>query len=862
MNSEENKTFRWAWISVLVISLIFHGINMFGFPYYENDEGVYMSQAWSLLKMGKLSPYTYWYDHAPAGWIFIALWNLLTGGFFTFGFSINSGRVFMLLIQVACTLLLFLITHKLTKNIWASVLAAIIFSVTPLGIYFHRRVLLDNLMTFWVMLSLLLALDYKKRLRNIILSAIFFGIAILTKENAIFFIPVFLFIIFTKSHTSHKSFALVTWLAISFIITSFYFIYAHIQGELFPAGSILGGKEEHVSLIKTLIEQYSRDGGGIMEREKSSFWNSFDVWTSSDPVIIYVGAIATALNLFIGIRKRPLLIASFLSLSMWIFLMRGGLVIEFYVIPLLPFLSLNIAVLVWQVINFLKVDYVQNKLSKIIYLIISLIFVFTSMLYAFKIRGGYNLFTSNQTRPQIEAIDFILSRESPSAFYVIDNYGYIDLHERGKNKNFKNAEWYWKVDRDPAVSVELLNSRSEKIDFIALTPQMEHDITSAGLNLTLGAWHNSKPFARFWNDGWGVEFWATDYPARVLSSTWLSYKDNFIKDGRVTDPYIGDITTSEAQAYTMLRAVQMSDRKTFDLIYDWTKENMQQPNKLFTWKWDTAKTDKGTASDADQDMALSLLFAYKLWGDEYYLQEAKEILKAIWDYEVATVAGTNYMTAANWANHLESITFNPSYLNPAYYKIFAEADPDRPWESLIDSSYNVLNECTLAVLDKEKGVLPPEWCSLDKTTLEFEQPGEFQPRATQYGYNAFRVPFRVALDFKWNNSEQARQYLEKLSFLEDEYNKETLIYAAYEHDGNNWETYESVAAYAGNLGYFLVTNHKLAAEIYKEKILAKLFENNDNSYWEDKDNYYTQNIAWFGTALYTDNYKNLWEVIE
>src|ERR1700733_13215182 len=72
-------------IFLLLVSGTAHAYNMFHFPYYENDEGTYMSQAWSLLKLGKLEPYTYWYDHAPAGWMFIALWTLVSGGFFTFG---------------------------------------------------------------------------------------------------------------------------------------------------------------------------------------------------------------------------------------------------------------------------------------------------------------------------------------------------------------------------------------------------------------------------------------------------------------------------------------------------------------------------------------------------------------------------------------------------------------------------------------------------------------------------------------------------------------------------------------------------------------------------------------------------------
>jgi hypothetical protein len=99
----ENKKEIIIVLLLLLISGLSHSINMFGFPYYENDEGNYMAQAWSILHHGELAPYTYWYDHAPFGWILIAFWVKLTGGFFTFGPSVNSGRVLMLLLHLATT---------------------------------------------------------------------------------------------------------------------------------------------------------------------------------------------------------------------------------------------------------------------------------------------------------------------------------------------------------------------------------------------------------------------------------------------------------------------------------------------------------------------------------------------------------------------------------------------------------------------------------------------------------------------------------------------------------------------------------------------------------------------------------------
>src|SRR5262245_24715441 len=42
-------------IAVLLIAGLAHGINMLHYPYYENDEGTYMSQAWALVHQGRLA---------------------------------------------------------------------------------------------------------------------------------------------------------------------------------------------------------------------------------------------------------------------------------------------------------------------------------------------------------------------------------------------------------------------------------------------------------------------------------------------------------------------------------------------------------------------------------------------------------------------------------------------------------------------------------------------------------------------------------------------------------------------------------------------------------------------------------------
>src|SRR5260370_31792621 len=113
---------------LVVVSLatgaLTHGFNLFNYPLYVTDEGIYIQQAWSVLREARLSPYTYFYDHAPAGWIAIASWvALLPAQFQTFGSAIDTGRALMLLVHVLSTFLLYRVTARLSVSTLSPVVA-------------------------------------------------------------------------------------------------------------------------------------------------------------------------------------------------------------------------------------------------------------------------------------------------------------------------------------------------------------------------------------------------------------------------------------------------------------------------------------------------------------------------------------------------------------------------------------------------------------------------------------------------------------------------------------------------------------------------------------------------------------------
>lgn len=841
---------------VLLISFTAHAVNMFHFPYFENDEAVYLSQAWSVVHMGELAPYTYWYDHAPAGWFLIALWAKLTGGFFTFGMSLHTGRVLMLVLHVFSTFLLYFVTKRLTGSPFAGLVAGLIFALSPLGIHFQRRLLLDNIMVLWTLASAAFLLIRPLRLRHVLLSGGAFALAVLSKETAIFFLPAYVYLLFVVAPKNERLVPIVAWLGLAGALLSLYPAYALIKGEFFPYGSPLGGTLPHVSLIETLGFQSARPGGSLLDPEHSLFWQNLTRWNSHDAFLITGGILSVFVVAIAWVRMRLPLIgfSVLLSLFSFLFLMRGGVVIEFYVIPQVAILALSLGIFFWLLLRLYQryLSVMPRVLQGGMLLCLLLGYLIFGHTYE-----GFNLYTADQTKPQRETLAWIREHANPDDYIVTDNYLWLDLNapENPSGKVFPNAEWYWKVERDPAIKDGMFGNDPALVDYVIQTPQMIIDTRTSDFKLIARILDESRPVLALDNDNWSVIIWGHRTPEKILTRAWRDYREHFIDEaGRVTDPERPGVFTSQAQSYALLRAVWMDDEETFARVYAWTKESLRYENGTFQGVYDPANDSLVSFTDADTDIALALIFAYKQWSVPYYADEANYVLSGIWTQDIEEYAGTPYVSAGNWARHGTGITLNPSYVSPAHYRVFASFDPSRPWSELVSSSYQLLNACTSV----GGGVLPPDWCNLDTQTGAFTVSRAPQPVSTDYSIDAFRTPWRIALDHVWFGSPEATVYLSRLSFLGREYARNDLLYASYTHDGEPRDEYEYTAMYAGSLGYFLVTDPDMAKALYETKIEEQFYEDRDRSYWQAKDNYYTQNWAWFGTALYGGVARNLW----
>ena len=389
------------------------------------DEGIYVAQAWWIVHYGHLGPYTYWYDHFPLGWAQIGLWQLVVGPIRFFDEAVLSARVFMGIILGGTTTLLYLLTERVTKSKASSLLSAIIFITSALTLTFGRMVLLDNLAIFWLLLSLLVLLREPTKLKNLMISSVCLALAILSKESILFVIPPYLFAVFYYNRkNTHLGYSLLMNYVTLFFILSFFPLLALLKGELFLAPN-------QVSFFGTLAFQAGRGTGLQFWAAGSNFRQILSVWLSIDPVIICLGFTATALIPLLNISAT----ATFMSaatLFFMLFLIRGGQVYDFYLIPILPLFALNIS----TVTNYLARKF-QIKIIPVLFTVSIIIYVSATELYPF---------TTSATSTQLSAVQALKNLPKNSVI-IADNYAYLDIYLQGKNQ----IQWYQKIETDQSV---------------------------------------------------------------------------------------------------------------------------------------------------------------------------------------------------------------------------------------------------------------------------------------------------------------------------------------------------------------------------------------------------------------------------
>jgi 4-amino-4-deoxy-L-arabinose transferase-like glycosyltransferase len=489
---------------LLTILLIIVGAtqayNMFSFPYYHNDEGTYLADSWTLATAGHLSPYSYSYDIPPAGTALIAAWTRATGGVSTFGFALNSGRIFMLFMHVLTTGLLYLTAYKLAKSHLTAWIVALVFALSPLTTSVQRLIMPENIMIMWLLLSVYLVMGENRTLRHYIGSAFAFGLAVTTQGGAIFFLPALLYIIITSAHNHHKRFAVSLWITFALLFISFYPMYAQMKEELFPEGWVLSGDFPHVSLITRIADRGPETGRFL--NYGSGLGDALSEWLdlakpATDPVLVYGGLIAGLFIFLLSIDHRELRPILALLLAGMVKLIFGVPVYKIDAVYILPWLALAIGLLATRLYRAVD-NTLQPSKWKPVLVVCSLGLV----LYPFWSFDAtrIDVYTQDQVQGQIAAVDWMRNYLPENATIVTDNFAFVALRE-----THPNVHSYWRVDTDPAVKFTLLKDDRCNINYVVTTTQILNDTEHFHLDLMNRAITESDVIVTYENNGWPIE---------------------------------------------------------------------------------------------------------------------------------------------------------------------------------------------------------------------------------------------------------------------------------------------------------------------------------------------------------------------
>jgi hypothetical protein len=317
-------------LPLLVLVGAVHAVGMWGFPRWVDDPGTYLSQAWSLQYEHALSPYSYIYDHAPAGWIQLSLWSMLTNGFNRHESAIGFGNECMLLAKLASCALLFALGRRLQFSRVGAAGTVLLFGLCPLELMYGRWTFLDNLVTPWLLLAFVLAVSPRRSISAATGAALSFAMAALTKETALVVLPALVWAMAQNLDRRNRPQLVAVAGFSGLLLMAMYPLYALYKGELLERpgqNSLLGTAKWQ------LVE---RESSGSLLDPSSPTFHMVGQWLAIDRWLLLAGLVAIPIAL-LGRRLRP---AVLVLVIQWLVLVRGGYVPFMHVVNLLPWSAL------------------------------------------------------------------------------------------------------------------------------------------------------------------------------------------------------------------------------------------------------------------------------------------------------------------------------------------------------------------------------------------------------------------------------------------------------------------------------------------------------------------------------------------
>ncbi len=315
-------------------------------------------------------------------------------------------------------------------------------------------------------------------------------------------------------------------------------------------------------------------------------------------------------------------------------------------------------------------------------------------------------------------------------------------------------------------------------------------------------------------------FMPTTLTAEHFDSWYKSYKSSkLLQDcngGIRTDAYSEEngVTKVESMGWAMIIAAYMGDKNTFDGLYTFYKSKIQS-HGMMAWKVTCGGVnDGGSASDGDLDVAFAMVVASWQWG-ESYKTEAIKLINTVKKLIVKCNGGTTVIAGgmSGMGTYGGCNETDISYHTPAFFRCFAEVTGNSDWDKLADDTYTLLNNGA----NPTTGLIP-DWQSLDGGQAS-------GGRNHSYGFDACRVPWRIALDYLWNGNEKAKAWCTKISNWAYGVGPSKIV-DGYSLDGRATGRYHNMS-YVGAFAVAAMCNSQEVADAFGAEVAKMRFDN----YW-------------------------------
>ncbi len=372
----------------------------------------------------------------------------------------------------------------------------------------------------------------------------------------------------------------------------------------------------------------------------------------------------------------------------------------------------------------------------------------------------------------------------------------------------------------------------------------------------------------------------------ILLKTWQGIKKrnvDLFEIKMIHRPYSespGD-AVSEGVGYGMILALYCNDQEYFNMIWDAGETYLyDSENNRYNWRIHPDKrVEPGAATDAEEDIALCLIFADQLvkknvWTQHTspkgatYAQRANILINNIWNSMVED--GRYLKPGDSWGG---KNLLNPGYFAPAFYRVFDEfEEQDHNWKGLIDECYNIITKSE----GYSKGLIPDFTNSEGKPVAA----GYNTYAESKHLYkDAIRIYWRLGTDFLWYGDPRAKAFLKNaVDFIESPQNANF-----FQMDGNvvpetdSFTLGNDVKRPRAEHSHLTIGMWACAAIAVGDAKLAQLFSDELLKYYEpgadywgkssDPNNedtlhnemYFDQFLAWFGASMLSGVFTNLWE---